>query len=87
MTIALIAGLMLPFVFFWTVGMKSYFDVARELKKSTPDAPLFFSFEVFAYAFNEMKGSRATRGLYVGFGGVLLMPIVLSIVSALLRKH
>jgi hypothetical protein len=86
-TIALIAGLMLPFVFFWAMGMKSYLDVARELKKSTPNAPIFFSFEVFSYAFNEMKGSRATRGLYVGFGGVLLMPLVLTIVSAVLRKH
>jgi hypothetical protein len=86
-TLALIAGLMLPFVFFWALAMKSYIDIARDLKKKAPEAPVFFSFEVFNHAFTDMKGSRSTRGLYVGFGGVLLMPLVLSIVSAVLRKN
>ncbi|MFO0660059.1 MAG: hypothetical protein U0165_09555 [Polyangiaceae bacterium] len=81
----LIVGLMLPFVAFWALAMKSYADIARDLKKTTPDAPVFFSYEVFRHAFTEMRGSRATRWMSVGFAGVLITPVVLAAVAAWLR--
>ena len=68
----------------WAYGMRCYLKIAE--RAGYGFWKMFFSFQVYSYAFNEMSGSPETRGMSIGFGIVMAAALLGKLLPFLLHK-
>jgi hypothetical protein len=62
----------------WGLGMWGFLKISQRAK--IPYTGPSAAFRIYKYAFEQMKGSRETKMMVLGFAGMFVLPLTLAVV-------